>query len=162
MAPSYLSSSGTPEALPQALTASALKTVSAFKNLSPKQWTFRYAPEKWTPGMILQHLIDTEHIFTYRALCFSRADKTVLPGFDENAYAKIYNQMDLEPEKTCHAFSVTRAATLQLFEACSPLMLGYSGIANNTQWTVNELGWAIVNHNVHHLQILQTQYLSKL
>jgi hypothetical protein len=31
-----------------------------------------YQPGKWTVADILQHLIDTTWIFTYRALCFAR------------------------------------------------------------------------------------------
>ena len=46
-----------------------------------------YAPGKWTIRDILQHVIDTERIFSYRALRIGRNDKTMLPGFDENFFA---------------------------------------------------------------------------
>ncbi len=43
-----------------------------------------YAPAKWTSKDILQHIIDTERIFCYRAHRFARHDHTPLLGCDEN------------------------------------------------------------------------------
>jgi hypothetical protein len=37
---------------------------------------------------MLQHVIDAERIFSYRALRFARKDPTPLPGFDENLFAE--------------------------------------------------------------------------
>jgi uncharacterized damage-inducible protein DinB len=68
-----------------------LKT--AFKNQMPAAEIFlesineelsckKYAEDKWTIKEVLQHMIDAERIFTYRALCFARGDQNVLPSFD--------------------------------------------------------------------------------
>ena len=43
-----------------------------------------YAPAKWTSKDILQHIIDTERIFCYRAHRCARHDHTPLLGCDEN------------------------------------------------------------------------------
>src|ERR1700739_2474632 len=56
---------------------------STFEKLGDKI----YAPGKWTVKDIIQHLIDAELIFCYRALRFARNDKTTLSGFDEDFYA---------------------------------------------------------------------------
>ena len=53
---------------------------SKFEQLADKI----YAPAKWTAKDILQHIIDTERIFCYRALRFARHDHTPLQGCDEN------------------------------------------------------------------------------
>ncbi|MBK7706627.1 MAG: hypothetical protein IPJ30_12835 [Acidobacteria bacterium] len=38
---------------------------------------------KWTVKDILQHLIDAEHVLSYRALRIGRNDKLPYTGFDE-------------------------------------------------------------------------------
>ena len=47
------------------------------------KFDYRYAEGKWDIKEIIQHVIDTERIFAYRALRISRNDKTPLPGFEE-------------------------------------------------------------------------------
>ncbi|WP_317168383.1 hypothetical protein [Polaribacter sp. 11A2H] len=45
---------------------------------------FWYAESKWTIIEVVQHVIDTERVFSYRALYFARNDQTALPGFDQD------------------------------------------------------------------------------
>ena len=50
------------------------------QNIPLDKFDFRYAEGKWTIKEIIQHIIDTERIFSYRALRISRNDQTPLPG----------------------------------------------------------------------------------
>src|SRR5215211_4555216 len=61
---------------------------SFLDTIPEEKWSFRYAEGKWSIKELVQHTIDAERIFCYRALCFARKDKTELPGFDENLYAQ--------------------------------------------------------------------------
>ncbi len=45
---------------------------------------FRYAPGKWSVKESLGHVIDTERVFSYRAMRISRNDKTPLAGFEQD------------------------------------------------------------------------------
>ena len=63
-----------------------LKTLLASKAAG---WeTTPYAPGKWSPKELLGHLIDTERIMTFRALCIARGDKNSFPGFDQDPYVQ--------------------------------------------------------------------------
>src|SRR6185436_7376661 len=57
-------------------------------SLPPEKLMFRYAEGKWTIKEILMHIVDDERIYAYRALRFARNDKTELPGFEQDDYAR--------------------------------------------------------------------------
>ncbi|MBU6367323.1 MAG: DinB family protein, partial [Gemmatimonadetes bacterium] len=46
----------------------------------------RPAPGKWTVGETMQHVIDTERVFTFRLLWIARGAPDPLPGFDQDAW----------------------------------------------------------------------------
>lgn len=65
-----------------------LNELAGFLETVPEdKWDFRYAEGKWSIREVVQHIIDAERIFCYRALRFARKDETPLPGFDEDTYA---------------------------------------------------------------------------
>src|ERR1700676_2427116 len=55
-----------------------------FAGISEEQSLKRYAPDKWSIRQLLNHVSDTERVFLYRALWFSRGFDTPLPAFDQN------------------------------------------------------------------------------
>src|SRR6185312_17134489 len=52
-----------------------------------KKHDYQYAEGKWSIRQMLQHIIDAERVFAYRALRLSRMDPTPLPGFDQKQWA---------------------------------------------------------------------------
>lgn len=134
----------------------------AFEKLWPKLKTlppdYRYAPEKWSVSQLLQHLIDSEWVFAYRALRFARNDQTELPGYDHDAYADEINHAPLEP--LANQLRQLRTATISLF-ASIPTEAGLrTGVANKRPCSVRALGFIIAGHQLHHLDILRERYLS--
>ena len=67
---------------------------SVMRNLPEEKHSFSYAAGKWTLKELIQHIIDTERIFCYRALCFARNDTTSLPGFDQDIFVENDNAND--------------------------------------------------------------------
>ncbi|MCB4235683.1 DinB family protein [Kaistella anthropi] len=87
------------------------KTVSLYSFLAEDQSNFAYAEEKWTLKELLQHLIDAERIFAYRALRFARKDKTDLPGWDEETYAKHYFSTERSLQSLIDEFETVRKSS---------------------------------------------------
>lgn len=117
-----------------------------------------YAPGKWTVKEVLQHMIDTERIFAYRALRFARNDQTVLPGMDQDLFAANTLANKREVEDLLHEFAVVRESTILLYRSFDDKMLLREGICSEKRTTVLALGFTIVGHVLHHKHILKERY----
>jgi hypothetical protein len=144
----------------EALEYSRNEMNSLLNNIPHDKENFAYAVGKWTVKELLCHVIDAERIFVYRALCFSRNDKTNLPGFDENAYVPESNASSRDIRSIKEELSNLRASTLDFFKNCSPEMHLRKGTANNTEISVLVLGYIVAGHELHHLNVLKERYLS--
>ena len=121
---------------------------------------YRYAENKWTSKDIIQHLIDAERIFSYRALRIARHDQTPLPGFEENDYVDTANGGNRSINDLLTELSVVRHATLLLFKSFDEAQLLRKGIASNNEISVRAIGFIIIGHQKHHQRIFAERYLT--
>ncbi|TAF93771.1 MAG: DinB family protein [Cytophagia bacterium] len=121
-----------------------------------------YAEGKWTAKDIVQHIIDTERIMAYRALRISRNDKTPLPGFDEEFFAQHTTAATRTLPELLAEFKLVRQSSVLLFESMSSEMLQREGISSNQPITALALGFVLVGHPIHHLNVLQERYFGLL
>lgn len=117
-----------------------------------------YAADKWTVKDIIQHLIDGERIFAYRALRIARADSTPLPGFDENSYALNTTAAERTLADLLEEFYAVRTTTTMLFKSFSNDMLMNEGTSNGNPVSVIAIGFTIVGHAIHHINVLRERY----
>ncbi len=117
-----------------------------------------YAPGKWTVKDILQHLIDSERVFSYRAMRFAREDSTELPGYDENLYAKTALASSRSLESILSEFESVRTSTIYLFESFSTQALLRIGACNEKQISVLGLVFTIIGHQIHHFNVINDKY----
>lgn len=146
--------------LMEELEISLHRLIRFVRDIPMDKFDFRYAEGKWTIKDILQHLIDSERIFAYRALRFARYDKTTLPGFEEDDFANVANGDNRSIQDLLTELAVVRQATLSLFKSFDEQMLLQMGTASNVPMSVRAIGFVIIGHQNHHQQIYQERYLS--
>jgi hypothetical protein len=139
-----------------AVLEAQLDDMMAFLSTVPDhQGNTRHAPYTWSIKEVVGHLIDTERIFVYRALRFARGDATPLPGFDENAYARVASFDRLALRDLIAEFDCARRSHLWLFKNLPDEAWSRSGEANGNSVTVQALAYIIVGHARHHTGILR-------
>ena len=129
------------------------------QNIPLDKFDYRYDVNKWTIKEIIQHLIDTERIFQYRALRISRNDVTPLPGFDENNYATNSNGNSRSIQDLLTEMAVVRQSTLSLFKSFSKEQLLLIGTASENKISVRAIGFILIGHQKHHQKIFEQRYL---
>ena len=144
----------------EALSSNTEKTVSFLQSIPEEKWSYRYTEGKWSIKELVQHVIDAERIFSYRALCFARKEKNSLPAFDENSYAAASKAGNRSSKDLIDEFTAVRKATEMLFRSFDEEQLQSTGVANNNRVPVIGIGFIIAGHVQHHLNFLQDRYLT--
>lgn len=127
--------------------------------IPPNKTDFAYAPGKWTIKEVLQHIIDAERVFSYRALRFARKDPTPLPGFDENLFARNAKADKRDWNEMVDEFKTVRKATEGLFNSFDEEQLNSSGTASNGSNYVLGFGYITIGHSLHHKKVIEERYL---
>lgn len=134
---------------------------SFWLDITEEQGNFRYAEDKWSIKELLQHIIDTERIFSYRALAIARGDTTALPGYDENLYAQNSESDSRSMEDLVDELFTVRNATMTLFGGLTDDALDRVGTANGGSLSALAAGFIIVGHEMHHMNVVKERYLNK-
>lgn len=131
------------------------------RELPVEKRSYRYAEDKWTIQEVVQHIIDAERVFTYRALCIARGETNPLPSFDENSYAANSRAGKRNWEETIEEFRAVRQASEILFRSFDNEQLESSGIASGNSIYVLGIGFIVVGHVTHHLDMIRERYLEE-
>jgi DinB superfamily len=156
---SYISKVSEDEIIP--VLRSQLDELDVLLNpVTPERETYRYSEGKWSIREIVGHLIDTERVFGYRALCIARGDTRSLPGFDQNEYmtAAPHDRVDLED--LLSEFRLVRLSNLAMFRNLDETAWTRIGTANDNQISVRALAFIMAGHVRHHMGVLRERYLA--
>jgi hypothetical protein len=127
--------------------------ISTWKKLSDKV----YAPGKWTVKDIIQHLIDTERVFAYRALSFARGESKVMP-FDEELFGQTSCANNRSIEDLMEEAITVRKSTITLYRSFSDEMLTKVGMGFKGEYSVRAIGFIFGGHQRWHFKILEEKY----
>lgn len=131
------------------------------KKIPKKKQDKAYAEGKWTIKELLQHIIDSERVFSYRALSFARKDGAALPSFDENNWAANSRAAQREWKDLIDEFKSLRGATERMFASFDDSQLRSIGTASDKEINVVALGHIIPGHVEHHINVIRERYLQK-
>ena len=141
-----------------ALTGSLNTLMSQLEAIPEGEANAAYAPGKWTVRQVLRHVIDTERIFAYRALCIARGELQVQPSFDEGEYAREADATLTELTELKEECLLVRRSTVALYRSFSGSIMQRSGTAAGGPVTVNALGYMILGHWRHHALLFRDRY----
>jgi len=147
--------------LQEALQANTRRFRKLLKQIPHKKINYAYAEGKWTIKELLQHIIDAERVFVYRALTFTRQDPAQLPGFDENNWAITAKAPKRKWPELIDEFKALRASTELFFASLDDNQLLQTGTASNKVISVAALGFVCAGHVAHHIRIIRERYLGE-
>ena len=144
----------------QNLEDSTLDLSELIENLPAEKHNYAYAPGKWSIAQMLRHIVDTDLVFTYRALNMLRNEGGELAGFDHNLWAENSLKQDLAIPRMLEEFLSFRRFAL----------LFYGGIKSEDQWNIRgivdgnitslrSVPFILAGHVLHHTRILRERYL---
>lgn len=142
-------------------TAHTDALIAALRSIPAEKADYAYAPGKWTIKQMVQHISDTDRVFSYRALVAARGDlNTSLYSFDENQYAdnavvSIKTLSALIDELKCVRQALyylvkdldEKSSTQKVFVAEHPL-------------TAHAMAYISIGHGMHHLSVLRSRYFT--
>lgn len=142
-----------------ALRIGLAETLIFFETITKDKLEYRYEEGKWSIKEILQHIIDTERVFAYRAMRIARKDNTPLMGFDQDDYVEQSNANSRDISDLLSEYSFLRESTIHLFNGFTDIMLGNIGEASDSPLSPRAAGFIISGHEKHHCKVIKERYL---
>lgn len=118
------------------------------------------APGEWSAKQVLLHLIDTERLFSFRALWFARGEPSALPGMEPEPWVAITDANARSVSDLLTEFDHVRAASVCFFANLDNDAWLRRGNASGNEVSVRALAWIIAGHEVHHTISLREKYLN--
>jgi hypothetical protein len=137
-------------------------SIDEIKNAPIEKWRALgqqvYAPGKWTINDIIQHIIDAERVFCYRALSFARGEQKVMP-FDEELWGRNAKASNRKLDDLLDELLTVRKGTIHMYNSFKDEMLVRVGIGFKGEYSVHDLGFIIAGHQRWHLNVIRERYL---
>jgi hypothetical protein len=118
-----------------------------------------YKKDKWTIHKIVQHLIDWERIWCFRAILFAREEGTIPVAHDQEIMAKNSNADEISIEQLVNELRIVRQSTILMFESFNKKILETNCEFFEYEMPLYAIGLTITAHQIHHFNIIQERYI---
>ena len=118
-----------------------------------------YKKDKWTIHKILQHLIDWERVWCFRAIIFARGEGTIPVAHDQEIMAENSNANELTIEQLVNELRIVRQSTIMLFESFNKKIIETNCKFFEYEMPLFAIGLTITAHQIHHFNILKERYI---
>lgn len=118
-----------------------------------------YEKDKWTIHKILQHLIDWERIWCFRAIIFARGEGTIPEAHDQEIMGKNSNADELSIEQLVNELQIVRQSTIMMFESFNKKILEKKCVFFEYEMPLFAIGLTITAHQIHHFNIIKERYI---
>src|SRR5699024_2211641 len=142
----------------QQLIKQGQQVYTLFKQLDEEKANYKYAKGKWSVKEVLGHLIDTERIMAYRALCLSRREQQSLPNFNQENYVRNSYFSERIIQSMASEYDAQRNANISLFNSFNNRQITCGGTISGDHMTVRALVFMTAGHERHHLGTLEKRY----
>jgi hypothetical protein len=135
------------------------QTQATLRRIDEAKADHRYAPHKWSIKELAVHLVDTERVFTHRALWFARQDPSPLPGMEQDDWARHSRVGTRKLADIGREYAAVRSASLATLRGFDQSVWLNRGIASGREFTVRSIPYILAGHELHHMQVLRQKYL---
>ena len=118
-----------------------------------------YEEGKWTIHKILQHLMDWERIWCFRAIIFARGEGTIPVAHDQEIMGKNSNADELSIEQLVNELRMVRQSTIMMFQSFNQKILETNCKFFEYQMPLFAIGLTITAHQIHHFNVIKERYL---
>ena len=120
--------------------------------LTPEKIRKPEAPGKWSVGMVLRHLADTDVVWGWRMRLILAQDRPTITGFDQDLWADRLDYAAADPNDSLETFVVLRRDNLRLIERATPEDLQRVGVhAERGEESAGYLVRLYAGHDLMHL-----------
>ena len=118
-----------------------------------------YQPGKWSVHKIIQHLIDWERIWCYRAILFARREGTIPEAHDQEIMGEHSNADELSIEQLIEELRIVRQSTMLMFRSFNAEILDTTCVFFEYEMPLHAIGLTIAAHQIHHFNVIAERYL---
>ena len=110
---------------------------------------------------MIGHIIDTERVFAYRALCFARDNKVHQPSFDQDIFVANSNYHERSLIEIAEEYGIVRDHSIIFLNSVGDSQTTIIGAASDYKMSLRSIPYIIAGHELHHRSVIENKYIRK-